>query len=318
VGGSYHTLSIDSNGIVYAVGVNSDGQLGDGTNTDKVTPVVLSSPPTVVSISAGSSHSLFVDNLGNAYSSGQNGFSQLGDGSTTSLSSPFLIPGLAGIVKASAGAFTSHWLTTTGSVYAVGSNSNGQIGDGTNNTMTTPSLVIASGVSDIASGQLHTIFLNSDGSVNVCGNGASGQLGLGIADDVYSPTPITVLPMIKVKGVVAGKFASLFLTTTSDVWATGTNNFGQLGLSSGTVVFTATQSIFSNIVGMDSYGDGSSLFVISNGSIVAIGNGAYGTLGTGTETSQMNPVTLVGPIGGALGTSRFANAGFVLGVDAYV
>jgi alpha-tubulin suppressor-like RCC1 family protein len=240
----------------------------------------------------------------------------LGDGSTTSLSSPFLIPGLAGIVRASAGGFTSHWLTTTGSVYAVGSNSNGQIGDGTNNTMTTPSLVIASGVSDIASGQLHTIFLNSDGSVNVCGNGASGQLGLGTADDIYSPTPITVLPMIK--GVVAGKFASLFLTTNSDVWATGANNFGQLGLSNGSVVFTATQSIFWNIATMDSYGDGSSLFVISNGSIVAIGNGALGTLGTGTEASQMNPVTLVGPIGGVLGTARFANAGFVLGVDASV
>lgn len=59
-GGDAHGLAVTSVGAAIAWGNNSSGQLGDGTNTGRVTPVAVSLPAgvTVTAIAAGAAHSL--------------------------------------------------------------------------------------------------------------------------------------------------------------------------------------------------------------------------------------------------------------------
>lgn len=58
--GHYHTLALKSDGTVWAWGSNSDGQLGDGTQTNRSVPVQVTGLSDVVHIAAGGAHSLAV------------------------------------------------------------------------------------------------------------------------------------------------------------------------------------------------------------------------------------------------------------------
>lgn len=59
---------------------NQHGQLGDGTNIDRHTPVpiALSSNVKVVAIAAGQFHSVILTDTGDVYTFGSNQFGQLG------------------------------------------------------------------------------------------------------------------------------------------------------------------------------------------------------------------------------------------------
>lgn len=52
-----------ADGTVWAWGLNDEGQLGDGTWNDRLTPVRVSSLTGVLSASAGSNHSLALKNV---------------------------------------------------------------------------------------------------------------------------------------------------------------------------------------------------------------------------------------------------------------
>src|SRR6266536_6251721 len=66
-------------GTVMAWGYNAQGQLGDGTNTNRYTPVVVSNLTGATSVSAGT-HSVVVKNDGTVWSFGSNSNGQLGNG----------------------------------------------------------------------------------------------------------------------------------------------------------------------------------------------------------------------------------------------
>ena len=57
--GGSHSLYVTAAGDLYAMGHNGSGQLGDGTNTNRSTPVKVATD--AVSIAAGSSHSIYRD-----------------------------------------------------------------------------------------------------------------------------------------------------------------------------------------------------------------------------------------------------------------
>jgi len=79
--GEMHTLAITKNGELWAWGRNGNGQLGDGTTTDRNSPVFVLYD--VVYVSAGSVHTLAVRSDSSLWAWGCNEFGQLGDGTTT-------------------------------------------------------------------------------------------------------------------------------------------------------------------------------------------------------------------------------------------
>ncbi len=130
-GGKYHSLFLRGDSTVWAVGTNSDGQLGDSTSSGKRIPVKVKNLKGIIAISAGWYHSLFLKSDGTVWACGYNGNGQLGDGTTINKSYPIQVTGLSGIVAISAGSYHSVFLKNDGTIWGTGYNAYGQLGDST-------------------------------------------------------------------------------------------------------------------------------------------------------------------------------------------
>ena len=80
-GGEFHTLFIKSDGSLWAMGGNDKGQLGDGTDDNRTSPVQIRSSG-IISVAAGSKHSLYIEDNGSLWGMGRNDNGQLGIGNT--------------------------------------------------------------------------------------------------------------------------------------------------------------------------------------------------------------------------------------------
>ncbi|MDR1614026.1 MAG: hypothetical protein LBS26_00445, partial [Campylobacteraceae bacterium] len=81
--GSYHSFAFSNDGKVYATGLNGNGQLGLGNNTNYYSFIEAASISDVSVIAAGYYHSLVLTNDGKVYATGYNGLGQLGLGDNT-------------------------------------------------------------------------------------------------------------------------------------------------------------------------------------------------------------------------------------------
>src|SRR6266568_3059709 len=129
-------------GSLRAWGLNTFGQLGDGTTTNSDTPVKVKLPQgtRVASMRAGCDHSLALTTTGHVLAWGYNSDGELGDGTTTNSDTPVKVklPTGTKIKAIRAGCFHSLALTTTGHVLAWGYNGQGDLGDGTTTSSDSP------------------------------------------------------------------------------------------------------------------------------------------------------------------------------------
>lgn len=95
--GPYHNLARKSDGTVWAWGRNFDGQLGDGTKTDRRTPVQVKGPDgygyltNVIAISTGPADSFAQKSDGTVWGWGRASFSWLGDNHRPDSTTPILV-----------------------------------------------------------------------------------------------------------------------------------------------------------------------------------------------------------------------------------
>jgi alpha-tubulin suppressor-like RCC1 family protein len=186
--GAWHSLFLKSDGSLWAMGFNGDGELGDGTyNSTNLPEQIVAS--NVMAVAAGSHHTLFLKNDGSLWAMGFNNRGQLGDGTYNNTNLPEQIVA-SNVTAIAAGVSHSLFLKSDGSLWAMGYDYYGQLGDGINNTTppyfgtNRPEQIVASGVTAIAAGGGHSLFLKSDGSLWGMGDNSSGQLG----DGTYTTT----------------------------------------------------------------------------------------------------------------------------------
>jgi hypothetical protein len=176
-------------------GRNADGQLGDGTTTDRALPVKVALDANVIALVAGGSHAcaILVDNAVHCW--GKNDRGQLGDGTTTSRTSPVQIGGSLRFTKLAAGRAHTCGIATTGLTYCWGDNSRGQLGNGVSGNITAAPTLVTGGLAfaQITAGGSHTCGLLAGGRQTAAycwGANNEGQLGDGTTTDRLVPTGV--------------------------------------------------------------------------------------------------------------------------------
>ncbi len=261
--GHSHSLALKSDGTVWAWGLNTSGQLGNGTTENSHTPVQVmrrAKPDplplqNVVAISAGTSHNLALLKDGTVMAWGWNGRGQLGDGTAENRTRAVPVKGFEGegvlsdIVKVTAGDNHSLALNKDGNVWAWGCNASEQLGNNCDEprqhtpvhvvyptTIPSPPFidyVPLDNIIAISAGDNHSLAVNENGIALAWGGNNHGQLGNDSNTDRNFALPVRNEiddgPLDYISSVSAGKYYSLALTQGGSVWAWGDNDWGQLG-----------------------------------------------------------------------------------------
>ena len=138
-----HTCASDAGGAMKCWGSNAFGQLGDGTTTDRLTPIQVSGLTAGVTDVAAAAGASCAVQYGTTKCWGRNADGELGTGNTTSHTSPVQVSGFAtGSARVEQGSFNSCGVTSAGVLKCWGSNSHGQLGNGTTTNSAWPVTVI--------------------------------------------------------------------------------------------------------------------------------------------------------------------------------
>jgi alpha-tubulin suppressor-like RCC1 family protein len=128
--GNFHSLAVNSRQVV-AWGYNGQGQLGDGSLTNRSRPVVVPvlANENTVAIAAGGMHSVARLADGTVRTWGDNAWGQLGVFGISNSLSP-VNPGLETVAAIAGGGYHSAAIRSDGTIWSWGRDGEGQLGDG--------------------------------------------------------------------------------------------------------------------------------------------------------------------------------------------
>ena len=291
-------LYVTTNGMVYTVGRNGYGQIGNGTTQMTTTPWCISACRI-----APDKNVINLENINETEQITYKcsvGFNLLKDDmgildcTFTSFDETIATVDEKGVVIAKGIGTTQIKLyNETNNLYsAVRINVNGE-----GNTT----------AAKIDGGRYHFISLKSNGSVYSWGDNSSGQLGtndkinkveptMALAEKVLEDGTIELEEIRDAIDIGAGVYHSLVLRKDGTVWAAGANSYGQLGNGTITssmifrpVIINDIGDKLTNIIAITA-GPESSYALCSNGYVYTWGNNSYGQLGNGSRSNQYYPV----------------------------
>jgi alpha-tubulin suppressor-like RCC1 family protein len=194
--GSGHICALDSSGNAYCWGLNNKGQLGDGTNTNRLMPVPVSMPAGVAfsQITVGMFHTcaMTTGTLNKRiYCWGYNNVGQLGIGLAEDSPVPVLVTNPAtNLFGVYAGGMHTCAIFQSGT-YCWGLNTSGQLGDGTTTNSFTPVAVTMPGTAffgHMSLGYAHSCAVTNSSIAYCWGRNTIGAVG----DNTYTNRSIPV------------------------------------------------------------------------------------------------------------------------------
>ena len=282
-----------ASGAVKCWGLNSYGQLGDGTTTNSSTPVQVKGLGSgATAITNGTEFGCAVV-ASSVRCWGRNNVGQLGNGTTTDSATPVQVLGLAGDITALTAGSAHTCAVVSGAARCWGYNFYGQLGDGTRTDRNTAVAVtgLTTGVTAFARGNNHTCALAS-GGVRCWGYNFYGQLGNGGTSDTTLPVQVDGLTS-GVTAVTGGtEHNCAVVDGSASCW--GYNSLGQLGDGSTLDRSTPVQvsGLTSKVTEIIGGSDHSCALVA--GTVECWGIGGAGQLGAGTTTDSTTPVHVIG------------------------
>jgi len=291
-GGFNHTCAVASDGRVRCWGHNNYGQVGDGTDTRRFTPVLVEGLEGVAAVECGDMHACVVQTDGDVYCWGYNHYGQLGDGTRTHRWRPAHVSTIEGVAEITVGQNHTCARLRTGQVRCWGYNHYGQIGDATREDRYMPTVVhgIADAVS-IAAGGNHSCIVTEEERVRCWGYNGHGQLG--DATTTRRESPVWVGVIDDARTVTAGQNHTCALLSDGRGRCWGYNGHGGLGDASHTgrqsPVFINGLSTITSITAGYEY----TCAILEDETARCWGYNGHGELGDGTSTGRNVPVEVL-------------------------
>ena len=295
--GAGYTCGIATDRLAWCWGVNTSGELGDGTTTGRYAPVPVYGTRKWRSLSAGYRHTCGVTMADVAFCWGYNGDGALGDATTTTRTRPAKVWGGIVFVQVRAGGNHSCGWTGAGKVYCWGANDEGQLGQGNLSRRLYPVAVpYVPAVAQVSPGGAHTCAASLDHYAWCWGRNGNGQVGDGSTTRWLSPTLVSNNGH-KLDATAAGIFHTCAIDLDDRAYCWGANDEGQLGDG------TRTQRLGPVPVSGGLRFDRISVGAVgSHGCAVTAAGVAYcwgknnsGELGDGTMTDRTVPVRVKPP-----------------------
>jgi len=328
--GRNFTLAIKKDGSLWAWGGNEYGQLGDGTNKSRTSPVKIMDD--VIAISAGYGHSLAIKKDGTLWAWGANALGQLGNGQhnennkdydnkpnhTYDVYIPIKI--MDDVYAISAGYSHSMVIKEDYSLWTWGSNNKLQLFieyENFNQWTKRPidtffydrPIKVMDDIVMINAGYDYSMIGKADGSLLVCGDNHYGQLGTNDhGGGGYGLVEIFPKCIMKnVFDVSSYSHHTMIIKNDNSLWACGANNFGQLGNGKGSTESKFPYFSYDPDPSVDSYipikimndvmsvstGVGCTLALKTDNSLWSWGNNYFGQLGNGTNTTSCLPLKIM-------------------------
>ena len=223
-------FAVGPGGGVWAVGHNTDGQLGNGSTADDFSPAPVPGLTGITQVSAGAYDTVAVRSDGTAWAWGSNLYGELGDGTMTDRLAPKQVRGLSGITQVSAGTYYTVAVRSDGTVWAWGLNGNGELDGSANKTAhpTAEQVPGLSGITQVATDGFHTLALRSDGTVWSWGTNDHGEVGDGTTATRFSPVPLSLAAVTQ---IAVGSATSAAIRSDGTLLTWGDDNSGGLDTS---------------------------------------------------------------------------------------
>jgi alpha-tubulin suppressor-like RCC1 family protein len=295
--GENHGCGLTAADRAYCWGYNLYAQLGDGSKTERSTPVAVAGGISFRQVSAGGHHTCGVTTNYRVYCWGDNGSGQLGNGNWDVLPPPTPVLVVGGHQFRQIEAGGGHTCGVSYSdrrVYCWGANSAGQLGDGTTTWRVAPVAVLGGRqFRQVSVGRLHTCALATDYQVYCWGRNREGQVGDG-SEVGRRQRPVRVAGGRQFRQVDAGDRHTCGVTTDYRTFCWGDGGHGQIGDGTTSLRFVPRAVAGGLTFHRVSAGGAHTCGETAANLAYCWGWNLYGDLGDGTTTTRLTPVAVAG------------------------
>jgi alpha-tubulin suppressor-like RCC1 family protein len=227
--GYEHSCAVTPFDVTYCWGSNLDGQLGDGTTTDRLKPVRVVGGLEFKQLSGGNYHTCGVTTAERAYCWGFNAQGQVGDGTTMQRLRPTLVAGGLRFRQVSGGGLHTCGLTLENRAHCWGLNADGQLGDGTTTTYRLTPVLVVGGLrfDHLSAGNYGTCGVTTVNQPYCWGRNSDGEVGDGTTTSRLRPTAVG--GGRRFSGIWGGDGHACGVTSEDRAYCWGENSSGQVG-----------------------------------------------------------------------------------------
>jgi serine/threonine protein kinase/alpha-tubulin suppressor-like RCC1 family protein len=293
--GDGHMCGLTPSGEALCWGANSQGQLGDGSTTERAAPTAVRATQRFTEISVGAGHTCALTGDGTAFCWGGNKFGQLGDGSRSNRNRPVLVRSTAGnqgFQSLAAGGSHTCGITRANKAYCWGDGFSGQVGNAMQDFAVEPFAVKTTlAFRSVVAGDRHTCGLTTSGRVYCWGENKQGQLGNETKDDRNVPDSTATDQVFR--AIAAGGQHTCGIATSRQLLCWGNNVDGRLGDGTRSSRIVPVVAASGQTFSLVSAGSGHTCALTTRSQAMCWGGNARGQLGGGnTSAFSAAPVTV--------------------------